>query len=47
MIWIEKFKSMGPSTLDSVEGGRGCAEERVIFTDVVNVSMMEGINQTL
>ena len=31
VIWIEKVKSMGPGTLDSVERGRGCAQDRVIL----------------
>ena len=34
VIWIEKVKSMGPCTLDGVEGRRGSAEERVILVDV-------------
>ena len=45
MIWIEKVKLMGPCTLDSIEGGRGSAEERVIFMDVSNVGMFERVNQ--
>ena len=27
VIWIEKVKSMGPCTLNGVEGRRGCAED--------------------
>ena len=34
VIWIEKVKTMGSRTLDGVERGRGCAEERVILVDV-------------
>ena len=36
VIWIEKFKAMGSGTLYSVERGRGSAEERVVFMDVLN-----------
>ena len=46
VIWTEKVKSMGPRTLDGVEGGRGSAEERVIFADMSNVSMFKGVNKT-
>ena len=45
VIQIEKVKSVGPCTLDGVEGGRGSAEERVIFMDVSNVGMFERVNQ--
>ena len=45
VIWIEKVKSMGPCTLGGVEGRRGSAEERVIFTDVSNIGMFERVNQ--
>ena len=45
MIWIEKVKSMGPCRLDSVERGRGSAEERVILTDMSNIGMFEGMDQ--
>ena len=46
VIWIEKVKSVGPCTLDSVEGRRGCAEDRVILVDMSNVSMFKGVNKT-
>ena len=46
MIWIEKFKSMGPCTLHSVEGRRGSAEDRMILTDMLNIGMFEGVNKT-
>ena len=45
VIWIEKVKSMGPCTLDSVERGRGRAEDRVIFTDVANIGVFKGVNK--
>ena len=45
MIWIEKFKSMGPCALYDIEGFRGSAEDRMMLVDVVNVGMVEGINQ--
>ena len=46
VIWIEKVKSMGPCTLDGVERGRGCAEERVILADMLNVGMSKRVNKT-
>ena len=46
MIWIEKVKSMGPCTLDGVERGRGCAEDRVILADMSNVGMFKRVNKT-
>ena len=44
-IWIEKVEMMGSCALDCVEGGRGSAEERVIFMDVANVGMFKGVNK--
>ena len=46
VIWIEKVKSMGPCTLDSVEGRRGCAEDRVILADMSNIGMFERVDKT-
>ena len=46
MIWIEKVKSMGPCTLDGVERRSGCAEDRVILVDMVNVGMFKRVNKT-
>ena len=45
VIWIEKIKSMGPGTLDGIEWGRGCAQDRVILADVSNVSMFKGMHK--
>ena len=45
VIWIEKVKVMGPCTLDSVERGRGCAEDRVILADMSNVDMFKRVNK--
>ena len=45
MIWIEKVKSMGPCTLDSVEGRRGSAEDRVIPADMSNIGMFERVDK--
>ena len=45
VIWIEKVKSMGPGTLDSVERGRGCAQDRVILADMSNVGMFKRVNK--
>ena len=45
MIWIEKVKVMGPSTLDGVERGRGCAEDRVILADMSNVGMFKRMDK--
>ena len=47
VIWIEKIKLMGPCTLDGVERGRGCAEERVILADMSNVSMFKRVNKAV
>ena len=47
MIWIEKFKSMGPCTLDCVEGRRGSTEERVIFADMLNVGMFKRVDKAV
>ena len=46
MIWIEKVKAMGPCTLSGVERGRGCAEDRVILADMLNVGMFKRMNNT-
>ena len=46
VIWIEKVKSMGPCTLDSIERGSGCAEDRVILADMLNVGMFKRVNKT-
>ena len=45
MIWIEKVKSMGPCTLNSVERGRGCAEDRVILAEMSNIGMFKRVNK--
>ena len=45
VIWIEKVKSMGACTLDGVERGRGCAQDRVILADMSNVGMFKGVNK--
>ena len=45
MIWTEKVKPMGPGALDSVEGGRGCVEERVIFVDMANVGVLKRVDK--
>ena len=45
VIWIEKVKSMGPCTLDGVERGRGCAQDRVILTDMSNVGMFKRVHK--
>ena len=47
VIWIEKVKSMGACTLDGVERRSGCAQDRVITTDVSNVGMLKGVNMTM
>ena len=43
----EKVKSMGPCTLDCVERGSGCAEDRVILADMLNVGMFKRVNKTV
>ena len=45
MIWIEKVKLMGPCALNSVERGRGCAEDRVILAEMSNVGMFKRVNK--
>ena len=45
VIWIEKVKSVGPGTLDCVERGRGCAQDRVILADMSNVGMFERVHK--
>ena len=45
VIWIEKVKSMGPCTLDGVERGRGCAQDRVILADMSNVGMFKRVDK--
>ena len=47
MIWTDKFKFMGPCTLDDEERGGGDTEEGVIVMDVSNVNMIEGMAKTL
>ena len=46
VIWIEKVKSMGPGTLDGVERGRGCAQDRVILADMSNVGVFKRVDKT-
>ena len=43
VIWIEKVKSMGPGTLDGIERGRCCAQDRVILADMLNVGMFKRV----
>ena len=45
VIWTEKVKLMGPGALDSVKGGRGCVEERVIFADMANIGMLKSVDK--
>ena len=45
VIWIEKVKSMGPCTLDGVERGRGCAQDRVILADMSNIGMFKRVDK--
>ena len=45
VIWIEKVESVGPCTLNGVERGRGCAEDRVILTDMTNIGMFERVDK--
>ena len=45
MIWIEKVKTMGSCALDSVEGGRGSAEDRVILADMSNIGMFKRVHK--
>ena len=45
VIWIEKVKAMGSCALDGVEGGRGCAEDRVILADMSNIGMFERVHK--
>ena len=45
VIWIEKVKSVGPCTLDGVERGRGCAQDRVILADMSNVGMFKRVDK--
>ena len=45
VIWIEKVKAVGPCTLGGVERGRGCAEDRVILTDMLNVGMFKRMDK--
>ena len=37
---------MGPGTLDGVERGRGCAQDRVILADMLNVGMFKRVDKT-
>ena len=36
---------MGPCTLDGVERRRGCAEDRVILMDMVNIGVFKRVNK--
>ena len=45
VIWIEKVKVMGSCALDSVEGGRGSAEDRVILVDMSNFGMFKRVHK--
>ena len=45
VIWIKKVKLMGPCTLDGVERRRGCAEDRVILTDMTNIGVFERVDK--
>ena len=36
---------MGPCTLSGVERGRGCAEDRMILADMLNVGMFKRVNK--
>ena len=47
VIWIEKVKSVGPCTLNGVERGRGCAEDRVILADMTNIGMFERVDKAV
>ena len=45
VIWIEKVKVVGPCTLGGVERGRGCAEDRVILADMLNIGMFKRMDK--
>ena len=45
VIWIEKVKAMGSRALDSVEGRRGSAEDRVILEDISNIGMFKRVHK--
>ena len=45
VIWIEKVKSVGPRTLDGVERGSGCAQDRVILADMSNIGMFKKVDK--
>ena len=45
VIWIEKVKSVGPGTLDGIERGRGCAQDRVILADMSNIGMFKRVHK--
>ena len=47
VIWIEKVKSMCPGTLDCIERGRGCAQDRVILADMSNVGMFKRVHKAV
>ena len=47
VIWIEKVKSVGPGTLDSIERGRGCAQDRVILADMSNIGMFKRVHKAV
>ena len=44
VIWMEKFETMGTGTLNSIKGFRSCAKNRMIFFDMVNVGVVEGMD---
>ena len=46
VIWIEKVKAVGPCTLSGVERRRGCAEDRVILADMLNMGMFKRMDKT-
>ena len=38
---------MGPGTLDGVEGGSSCAQDRVILADMSNIGMFKRVNKAV
>ena len=44
VIWMEKFETMGTGTLNSIKWFRSCAKNRMIFFDMVNVGVVEGMD---
>ena len=45
VIWMEKFEAGGTGTLNCVKRFRSCAKNRMIFFDMADVGMIEGMNQ--